>query len=61
MNKISRMKKLIALLAIAGLFTFGLTSVVLAQDKTDTTTEEQVSTQQLTEPHQQAITKIAPR
>jgi biopolymer transport protein ExbB len=41
------MKKLIAFLGIVGLFTFGLTTVVLAQDKTtDTTSKEQVTTQQ---------------
>ncbi|MDR1180509.1 MAG: MotA/TolQ/ExbB proton channel family protein [Bacteroidales bacterium] len=44
------MKKLIAFLAIAGLSTFGLTNVVLAQDETTTTaTEEQVNVQQPTE------------
>jgi biopolymer transport protein ExbB len=51
MNKISRMKKLIAFLGIAGLLTFGLTNVVLAQDKTtDTTIKEQQSAQQAVAP-----------
>jgi biopolymer transport protein ExbB len=50
------MKKLVAFFAFAGLFTFGLTNVVLAQEKTtDTTTEEQVSTQHAEVPATAAV------
>ncbi len=49
------MKKLVAFLAIAGFFTFGLTNVVLAQDEpANTTTEEQVNTQQPAAPQTMA-------
>jgi len=47
MNKISRMKKLVASLAIAGFFTFGLTNLALAQEEAaNQTAEQQVSPQQ---------------
>ena len=45
------MKKLLTILALAGFMTFGLNNVVMAQDATETTEQEQVAaTEQVAAP-----------